>query len=110
MTKICENCGVEFARTSKTGAEAWETRRFCGNGCHNEQRGREAREHTHNEVAWIMDHDHPQSVAERVGWKNIDDLLKYLRNTGAPQLADRLADNLARYEAGKIGYAPRFEE
>jgi hypothetical protein len=106
-TKTCQNCGTEFPRPSKTGPASWAARKFCNLTCAGEHRGRMQQQHLHSEVAWIMHHDHPESVARRVGYARVGDLIQSLRRTGAPELADTLARNLDRYTRGGVSYRAR---
>lgn len=102
--KTCKECGIEFSKPRKTSPSDWAKRRFCTKPCVGAYRRREGQEHLHIEVAWIMDHDNPESVARRVGYRSAADLVSRLRVTGAVELADKLARNVERYRKGEIGY------
>lgn len=104
MTKTCDHCQAVFSRPSKCGPVKWETRRFCSLPCVGRARGAATRAHLISEVAWIVDHDHPESVAKRVGYTNLADLIDKLRRMGAPELAEKLARNRDRYRRGEIAY------
>lgn len=96
--KVCENrdCGKEFGPTKGRGAAAWAVRRFCSQKCAMHIRKGTIIE----DVAWIIDHDHPESVAKRVGYGKVSDLINKLGRLGANDLAEKLSRNLERYQMG----------
>ena len=103
-TKKCKRCKAAFQRTGKQSATTWSKRRFCSVGCSNKHRGALAHKRLVEDVAWIVDHDHPDSVAKRVGYGTAKDLLSKLRDTGASELADKLARSVDRYKRGELHY------
>ena len=105
-SKVCLNtrCGKTFTKRRKTSSGAWNKQRFCSVGCGSAFRYADHQKHLQEEVAWIVDHDHPESVAKRVGYGKAEDLINKLRRTGAPELADKLARSAERYRLGEIGH------
>lgn len=99
--KTCANatCGKEFYKPARQGANVWANRKYCCQPCSVEAIGRAKRERLAEDVAWIVDHDHPHSVAQRVGYGNVDDLINKLHRNGHPQLAEKLVRNLERWRA-----------
>lgn len=99
-SKDCEHCGEEFSAQPGRAGKQWEIRRFCSLSCGSKAKAHAIRTHLQEEVAWIVDHDHPESVARRVGYGSVDDLVNKLHRTGAHQLAEKLVRNLERYSMG----------
>ena len=97
--KTCKrsDCGGSIARRSRDTDANWEQRLYCSSNCHNVQRGREARERLVEDVEWIVDHDNPHSVAKRVGYTNVADLMSRLDDIGHPELSAKLAAGMTRW-------------
>ena len=96
MTKTCQECGVEFGPTRGWDA-AFKARTYCSTQCHGAHVKRVSRANLIEDVEWIVDHDHPDSVAERVGYKDGRSLRDRLYDIGEPELAEKLSRNLERY-------------
>lgn len=93
--KVCANpdCRKEFGITKGRGPGQWAARRFCSQKCGSYMRTRRLIE----DVEWIIDHDHPESVARRVGYSSVDSLVGKLHRNGADALAEKLVRNIKRY-------------
>lgn len=102
MGKQCENetCDQTYERGRSQAYAAFEKQKYCSKDCADEVR----KGHLVEDVAWIVDHDHPESVAKRVGYGSATGLVNKLRKLGEVELADKLAGNIERYTKGSLAY------
>ena len=98
-SKTCEfgECMVQISATPGRSIEEFNRRRFCSTSCAAKFKNHAARARLIEDVEWIVDHDHPHSVAKRVGYGKVEDLINKLQRNGRYDLANKLVRNLQRY-------------
>lgn len=95
--KECLQCSRQFTKPRGCSVEEWPKRRFCSNSCWGIFRKNETRGRLIEDVSWIVDHDNPHSVAKRVGYGRVEDLINKLSRIGQPELAEKLVRGVERW-------------
>src|SRR5690349_8301651 len=101
-SKVCggDDCTTVYFRSRRYSQVEWEKRTYCSSACSLEAR----KSHIVEDVEWIIDTDHPESIARRVGYSKPENLVNRLRKLGAVELADKLARKIERYRVAAIDY------
>lgn len=85
----CQHCGATLTPTTKDP----RPRRYCGRDCfHAADRARKTLRRTAliEDLEWIIDVDHPERVARRLGFASPENLSRKLYVWGRPDLAQRM--------------------
>lgn len=101
----CQNteCGkpLNFRRPSEKGRK-----KFCSVQCHGKAKHGPVFEHIGQvtrdrieDIRWIAGSDHPESIAQRVGFNSFETMYRTLGRAGEHQLAQRLRNEHAIYMA-----------
>ena len=104
MTKTClfSACGRLFGPNPDRPLKDFAKRKFCSVSCASANKAEVARMRLIEDVEWIIDHDHPHSVAKRVGYGDVNNLADKLRDNGRGDLSDKLIRGLERWRAYEV--------
>lgn len=92
--RTCQRCGTTYERTNGISPGQFARSRFCSRSCTAAARGFqpsvERQGHVIEDVEWLLGTDTPESIANRLGYANLRNLLDLLRRWERRDLAERL--------------------
>ena len=108
-TKECANrrCGAEFPRPKKMTPSDWSKKKYCSPVCRHGIQANERQDRI-DEIRWISKSDHPESIAKRVGYAGVTEMVSAMERAGEFALARHLRAEHARYIQGHMDYAEDF--
>jgi hypothetical protein len=95
MTKECQAPSCENEVKLHRPSDV-KRRKFCSPQCSANEQARRTTERI-DEVKWLVGTDHPESIAQRVGFSNVTTMLEMLMRRDENDLAARLRADYSRY-------------
>lgn len=104
--RTCQQCEQPLERRHKESTGDWERRKFCSRSCKTKAQMKERqpvfretrelrqaeREYVISELEFLLGTDNAESLASRLGYKNLKSLRQMVDHAGREDLSQRLLD------------------
>lgn len=101
--RTCEQCRKQYARTRGESKRHWQSRKFCGRTCAGLaariKQAADKRAERIEDLEWLVGTDTPENISRRLGYSDLDTLIRSLQRWDRPDLLAKLNRNAERVAA-----------